>query len=89
MSTSEKKLKKIPPLGTDQEAEEFVANADLTQYDLRGFRPARFEFEKKAARINMRLPQSLLDAVKARAERRGVPYQRYIREILERAVTNG
>ncbi len=87
MSTSEKKLKKIPALKTDQEAEDFVANADLTQYDLSGFRPARFEFEKKTARINMRLPQSLLDAVKARAEKRDVPYQRYIREILERAVT--
>ena len=87
MSTREKRLKKIPSLKTDQEAEDFVANADLTQYDLRGFRPARFEFEKKTARINMRLPQSLLDAVKARAEKRGMPYQRYIREILERAVT--
>ncbi len=89
MSTSEKKLKKIPPLRTDQEAEEFVSTADLTQYDLSGFRPARFEFEKKTARINMRMPQSLLDAVKARAEKRGIPYQRYIREILEQAVANG
>ncbi len=89
MSTSEKKLKKIPPMRTDQEAEDFVSTADLTQYDLSGFRPARFEFEKKAARINMRLPQSLLDAVKARAEERGIPYQRYIREILEQAVANG
>ncbi len=87
MSTSKKRLKEIPPLKSDQEAEDFVANADLTKYDLSGFRPARFEFEKKAARINMRLPQSLLDAVKARAEKRGVPYQRYIREVLERAVT--
>ena len=87
MSTSKKRLKEIPPLKSDQEAEDFIANADLTKYDLSGFRPARFEFEKKAARINMRLPQSLLDAVKARAEKRGVPYQRYIREVLERAVT--
>ena len=87
MSTSKKRLKEILPLKSDQEAEDFVANADLTKYDLSGFRPARFEFEKKAARINMRLPQSLLDAVKARAEKRGVPYQRYIREVLERAVT--
>ncbi len=89
MSTSEKKLKKIPPLKTDQETEEFVSTADLTQYDLSGFRPVRFEFEKKTARINMRMPQSLLDAVKARAEKRGIPYQRYIREILEQAVANG
>ncbi len=87
MSSNGKTPKRLPELKTDREAEDFVANADLTRYDLSGFRPARFEFERKTARINMRLPQSLLDAVKARAEKRGVPYQRYIREILERAVT--
>jgi predicted DNA binding CopG/RHH family protein len=46
----------------------------------------RFEFEKKAARVNMRLPEPLLAAVKARAKARGVPYQRFIREVLEHAV---
>jgi len=48
--------------------------------------PAYAEFEKKAARVNMRLPKPLLDAVKKRARRRGVPYQRFIREALERAL---
>ena len=56
--------KKIPTLKTDKDAEAFVAESDLTEYDLRGATPARFEFEKKEARVNMRLPQSLLDAVK-------------------------
>ncbi len=78
--------KKIPALKTDEDAEAFVAEADLTEYDLIGAAPVRFEFEKKAARVNMRLPQSLLDAVKDRARRRGIPYQRFIREALERAV---
>ena len=87
MSASGKRLEAIPPLKSDREAEDFVARADLTRYDLSGFRPAGFEFEKKSARINMRLPQSLLEAIKARAEKRGVPYQRYIREVLARAVT--
>jgi len=58
----------------------------LTEYDLSGATPVRFEFEKKAARVNMRLPKPLLDAVKKRARRRGVPYQRFIREALERAL---
>ena len=35
----------------------------------------------------MRLPESLLHAVKASAAARGVPYQRFIRETLKRAVT--
>jgi predicted DNA binding CopG/RHH family protein len=78
--------KKIPPLESDEKAEAFVSDADLTEYDLSGARPVQFEFEKKGARINMRLPQPLLDAVKHRARQRGIPYQRFIREALERAV---
>jgi hypothetical protein len=34
----------------------------------------------------MRLPKTLLDAVKASAARAGVPYQRFIRQVLEAAV---
>jgi predicted DNA binding CopG/RHH family protein len=75
------------PVKTDEEAERFVETADLTEYDLSQFKPVRFEFEKKAARVNMRLPEPLLEAVKARAKARGIPYQRFIREALEQAVT--
>jgi predicted DNA binding CopG/RHH family protein len=78
--------KKIPVFRTDEEAERFVAEADLTEYDLSQFKPVRFEFEKKAARVNMRLPETLLSAVKARAKARGIPYQRFIREALEQAI---
>ena len=59
--------KPLPPLRSDAEAESFVDTADLTQYDLSGFKPMRFEIELKAAALNMRLPASLLDAVKAKA----------------------
>ncbi len=79
-------LKKMPLLTTDEEAEEFVENADLTEYDLSGFTPVRFEFAKKAAQINMRVPQQLLDAVKDEAARAGMPYQRFIRQTLEKAL---
>ena len=79
--------KKIPAFETDREAERFVDTADLSDYDLAGVEPVRFEFEKKNARVNMRLPQPLLDALKEHARRRGIPYQRFIREALERAVT--
>jgi predicted DNA binding CopG/RHH family protein len=78
--------KKIPVFRTDEEAKRFVAEADLTEYDLSQFKPVRFEFEKKAARVNMRLPETLLSAVKARAKARGIPYQRFIREALEQAI---
>ena len=79
--------KKIPALRSDKAAEDFVLREDLRDYDLSGARTVKFEFDKKAARVNMRLPQKLLDAVKKQAERRGIPYQRFIREALERAVS--
>ena len=85
--TDKRGLKPIPKLMTDEQAEGFVENADLTEYDLSVFRPVRFEFEKKTARVNMRLPESLLRAVKNEASRRGIPYQRFIRQVLEEAVT--
>jgi predicted DNA binding CopG/RHH family protein len=78
--------KKLPKLQTDEEAEEFVANADLTEYDLCEFRTILFEFQPKSERVNMRLPKPLLDAVKASAAKAGVPYQRFIRQVLEAAV---
>ena len=49
----------------------------------------RFEFEKKAAQLNMRVLRLLLDAVKDRAKARGIPYTRYIRELMERDVSRG
>lgn len=78
--------KKLPKLANDQEAEDFVANSDLTEYDLSGMRLVHFEFQPKDERVNMRLPRPLLDAVKESAERAGMPYQRFIRQALEAAV---
>jgi predicted DNA binding CopG/RHH family protein len=78
--------KPLPALRTDEEAERFVAEADLTEYDLSSMRLVRFEFQPKSERVNMRLPKSLLDAVKAAATKAGVPYQRFIRQVLEAAV---
>lgn len=77
--------RKIPRLKSD-EAAEALLDSDLSDLDFSQFRPMRFEFEKKVARINMRLPQTLLDAVKKRAGVRNMPYQRFVREALERAV---
>src|SRR4051812_17560745 len=70
-STMKKPRKKrIPTFKTDKEAEDFVASADLTEYDLSGGQPVHFEFEKKDARINMRIPDTLLSSVKRKAAAR-------------------
>ena len=77
------KAKPMPSLRSDAEAERFVAQADLSKYDLSGFKPMRFEIAPKEAALNMRLPGALLEAVKAKAKSKGVPYARYIRMLLE------
>ena len=77
--------RKVPNLASDKDAEAFLEQ-DLSDLDFSQFKPVRFEFEKKTARVNMRLPQALLEAVKLRASARRVPYQRFIREALEHAV---
>jgi predicted DNA binding CopG/RHH family protein len=78
--------RKVPKLKTDAAAEAFLEE-DLSNLDFAQFKPARFEFEPKSAQLNMRLPRGLLDAVKARASARGIPYTRFVREALEQAVT--
>jgi predicted DNA binding CopG/RHH family protein len=73
---------------TDEEAEAFLEQ-DLSELDYSQFKPINWETFLKTARINMRLPQGLMDAIKARAAARGIPYQRLIREALEREVKGG
>jgi predicted DNA binding CopG/RHH family protein len=79
----------IPPFRTDKEAEDFVAEADLSGFDLSGGQVVRFEFRPKDKTISLRLPEQLLNAVRSQAERAGLPYQRYIRMALEQAVGGG
>ncbi|MCP5265146.1 MAG: hypothetical protein H6934_03500 [Burkholderiaceae bacterium] len=79
--------KRLPRLRTDTQAERFVAEADLTEFDLGDMKPMRFEFARKEARVNMRLPDALLTAVKSAADDAGIPYQRFIRQVLEEAVS--
>ena len=81
-----KVLKPIPVFETDADAERFVDEADLTEYDLSGFKPMRFEFEKKDAQLNMRVPETLLEAVKTKARQRGIPFTRYIRLLMEQDI---
>lgn len=79
-------LKPFPTFASDQDAERFVETADLSAYDLSGFRPTTFEFGAKDARVTLRMPAPLLAAVKRRAAQLDMPYQRFIRDALERAL---
>lgn len=77
--------RKVPRMKTDEEVEAFLEQ-DLSDLDFSQFKPFSFEFENKTARVNMRMPQSQIDAVKAEAKKRGIPYQRFMRELVQRGL---
>ncbi len=80
-------LKRLPDLKTDEEAERFVATADLSEYDLSSFAPARFRFAPQdAAREPVTLPADLLRRVDAEAEKAGTSRDDFIRRALEDAL---
>ena len=81
--------KTIPVFKTDEEAEAFVDTADLSEYDLSDMVPMRFELRKKDRAVSLRLPEPLYQAVKQKAESVGVPYQRFIRMAIEKALQAG
>lgn len=76
--------KKVPHFKTDKEMEEFLEQ-DLSDYlHADNFVKVEFEFLPKDEQINLRLPAQLLSAVKKQAKKAKIPYQRYIRQIIER-----
>jgi predicted DNA binding CopG/RHH family protein len=79
-------MKTVPPLTTDAEAEAFLDH-DLSTLDFTQFREINWEARPKSARLTMRLPEGLMAALKAKAKREGIPYQRLVREAIERELS--
>jgi predicted DNA binding CopG/RHH family protein len=71
-------LKPLPEFSSDEEAERFVDEADLTAYDLSGFRPVRLV---ETAPVD--LPRTLVDRLGERAAVAGISRDRYIASLLE------
>ena len=78
----------LPTFATDEEAERFVDTADLSEYDLSGFRPARIVFEPSEPRVDVPVSAALLRKVMAKAKREGTTYERFVVDVLENAVRN-
>ena len=76
--------RRVPTLKTDVDAEAFLEQ-DLSDLDFSKFTTVHFEFEPKTERVSMRLPKSLLTAVKAKASAQGRPARLY--RYKENAVT--
>lgn len=82
--------KSLPKMTSDQEAEKLLEE-DLTDYLTpenfkENFTPVTFEFAPKDANISLRLSKDLLEAVKKASNKRGIGYQKFIRESIERAI---
>ncbi len=79
--------KELPHFKTDEELEQFLEQ-DLTDYiNLKNFHKVSFEFQPKSEKVNLRLPANLLSTVKERAQQEGIPYQKYIRLLVERSLS--
>ena len=85
---SDPKLKKFPVFESDEEAEHFVDTADLSEYDFSDMKPTHFEFAPASAGADLELPESLVAAARAKAKQRGVSYERFVREAIERALAS-
>ena len=75
--------KTLPPITSDAEAETLL-DQDLTAYlTAENFSPVSFEFLPKTEKINLRVSSALMVKLKAKAAAEKMPYQRYLRLLLE------
>ena len=79
-----KRLKKIRD---DKEVEKLIEGDLSDLIDSDNFQPVSFEYAPKDKSISLRISGALLDAVKKASKKRGIGYQRYIREVLERSLS--
>ncbi|MHB8339095.1 MAG: BrnA antitoxin family protein [Ignavibacteriaceae bacterium] len=83
-----KKLKKIPKFKTEDEEREFWSKADSTNYvDWTKAKRVRLPKLKPSTKtISIRLPEHLIEGLKALANKRDVPYQSLIKIILNERI---
>ncbi len=85
-----KKLKKIPKFKSEDEERNFWSNSDSIDYlDWKASKKVTFSNLKPSTKtISIRLPESMLDEIKALANKQDVPYQSLIKIILKERIDN-
>lgn len=83
-----KKLKKLPRLTSDAQAENWLMRSDMTEYDWSTAIPAKqfwaqVEDQRKDKTISLRLPAPMQAAVRDISQKMNTPVQRYIRQAIE------
>ena len=81
-------MKKIPKFASEKEEREFWGTADSTEFvDWKRARAAVFPNLRPSLRtISLRLPELLLEEIKALANKRDVPYQSLLKVFLAERV---
>ncbi len=78
--------KQLPKFKNDSEVEKFL-DRDLSDYLIpENFQAVTFEFEPKEKVVNLRMSNALFERIKSAAQKKNIPYQRYIRQALEHSV---
>jgi len=83
-----KKLKKIPYFSSEKKERDFWQKVDSTEYvDYAKLEKARFPNLKLTTKpITIRMPVSLLERIKAKANRLNIPYQSYIKQLIAQGI---
>jgi len=80
----------LPAFADEDEEREFWSEIDLSRH----FQPADFDkvsfpnLKPSSVPVSIRFPEYLLDAVKEKANKMGVPYQSLIKEAVAKAYLN-
>jgi predicted DNA binding CopG/RHH family protein len=82
------KGKPLPILRTDEEAEHFVATADLSEYDLSGFVPMKFVFRDGDIDVKLGMKISLFNSLKIAAIEENMTYEQLMRSYLEKGLAD-
>ena len=84
-----KALKKIPEFKTEEEEKKFWEEHDSSEYiDWSKAEAVRFPNLKKSTKsISLRLPEDMLERLKSRANAMDIPYQSYIKMLLQKELS--
>jgi predicted DNA binding CopG/RHH family protein len=78
--------RQLPKLNSDEDLEKAMKK-DLSSYlDHQNLHHVTFEFAPKSKVMNLRISPELFFAIKKASLKRGIPYQRYVREALEESI---
>ena len=87
MSSANRNARKPwPSFKTDEEAERFVDEADLSEYDWSVAEPVRFEFVADKDHVDLELTRATIDAVDDAARKRGISRNDFIRQAIDKAL---